>query len=236
MKAYVENVDTIDVPLDVYFHSDPVEQLSEARERTIVIGAGLFKDPELLIRQQTAKAEVQKLWEGLRQEFVAHNRTYEQQLQEEQRDYADAMVQKVEIFQKKIRAGAGDCWDFMDVQGFLFFDAYWKELAGTPPGLEGLHKFFCSSHFNNLPIARIRCQLGADLLTRNQPILPGDMMDVELLSVAIPVSHFVLTDRSMAERIKRLGIDKEWNTEVYSMSDIDSSFGRLEILRGDAPP
>jgi len=48
--------------------------------------------------------------------------------------------------------------------------------------------------------------VGADLLRGNQIILPGDMMDVELLSVAVPVSHYVLTDRRMAERMKRLGI------------------------------
>jgi hypothetical protein len=54
------------------------------------------------------------------------------------------------------------------------------------------------------------------------------MMDVELLSVAIPVSHYVPTDKRMSERIKRLGIDKEWGNEVYSMSDVDGFFGKLE--------
>ena len=73
--------------------------------------------------------------------------------------------------------------------------------------------------------------MGADLLTGTQPILPGDMMDVELLSVAIPVAYYVLADRKMAERIKRLGIDREWNTEVYSMADIDALFEPLEVLR-----
>jgi transposase len=81
------------------------------------------------------------------------------------------------------------------------------------------------------PIARIHAQIGADLLTGNQPILSGDMMDVELLSVAVPVSHFVLTDKKMADRIKCLGIDKEWKTEVFSMSEVDGLFERLEALR-----
>jgi hypothetical protein len=35
----------------------------------------------------------------------------------------------------------------------------------------------------------------------------------------------------MYDRIKRLGIHKEWGTEVYSMSDIDGLFERLERLR-----
>ena len=87
------------------------------------------------------------------------------------------------------------------------------------------------SDYNNLPTPRIGNQLGADSLTGNQPILSGDVMDVGLWSVAIPVCHHVLTDRRMSDRIKRRGIDKEWQTEVYSMSDIDGLFERLERLR-----
>jgi hypothetical protein len=73
--------------------------------------------------------------------------------------------------------------------------------------------------------------LGADLLTGNAAIQSGDPMDVSLLSVAIPVCHYVVTDKRQCDRIKRRGIDKEWGTEVYSMSDIDGLFERLEKLR-----
>ena len=55
-------------------------------------------------------------------------------------------------------------------------------------------------------------------------------MDVELLSVAIPVSHYVLTDRRMEQRIKRLGLDATWGTKVYSMSSIEDLFSELEKL------
>lgn len=232
MKAYVAQSNTIAVPLLAYFHSDPVKELEQARQRSILIGANAFKDSEILARRDAAKAEVQRVWENLRQEFVAKKRTYDEQLREEQRGYADALAQKVEEFQQEIRSGiAPDFWELMGVEGFLMFNSYWKELGGQPPGLEGVHRFFCSSYFNNLPVARIREQLCADLLTGNQPVLSGDMMDVELLSIAIPVSHFVLTDKKMADRIKRRGIDIDWGAEVYSMSDIDILFKKLEALR-----
>jgi hypothetical protein len=232
MKAYLEQSTAITVPVLAYFHSDPVEELEEARQRSMLIGVNPFKDSEILARRSAAKVEVQKVWENLRQEFVALKRTYEEQLREEQRGYADAMAYKVEEFQQKVRSGiAPDFWEFMGVEGFLMFLSYWKGLGGKLPGIEGVHRYFCSGYFNNLPVARIREQLGADLLTGNQPILAGDMMDVELLSIAVPVSHFVLTDKKMSERIKRRGIDKDWDAEVYSMSDIDSLFKKLETLR-----
>jgi len=53
-------------------------------------------------------------------------------------------------------------------------------------------------------------------------------MDVELLSVAIPLAHYVLTDRKMENRVRRLGIDAEWNTRVFSMSTVDQLFAELE--------
>lgn len=232
MKAYVQRAETISVPLRAYFHSDPVKELAEARGRSIVIGANPIKDPEILARRASAKSEVRQVWETLRQEFVTHKRTYEQQLIEEQHGYADALVDRVQEFAVKIRSGiALDFWEFMGVEGFLMFKLYWRELGGKPEGLEGVHSYFCSSYFNNLPTPRIRTQLGADLLTGNQPILPGDMMDVDMLSVAVPVSHFVLTDKKMSERIKRRGIDKDWGTEVYSLSDVTALFEKLQALR-----
>jgi len=231
MEAYVNRADAINVSLYAYFHSNPVEELEEARQRNLVIGAHPIRDPEILARRETANAEVFEAWERLRQEFVAAHRTYEEQLQEEKRGYADAMAYKVEEWEKQIAAGKGDFWAFMGVQGFLMFRVCWREMGGKPDGLEGLHTYFCSDYFNNLPTPRIGNQLGADLLTGNQTILSGDVMDVGLLSVAVPACHYVLTDRRMSDRIRRRGIDKEWGTEVYSMSDIDGLFEHLERSR-----
>jgi hypothetical protein len=231
MKAYVQKEQTINIPLDAYFHGDPVEELAIARGRLFVVGANPIKDPEILARRASAKAEVHRVWEDFRQEFFAEKRTYEQQLQAEQTGYADGLAQVVREFEDKIRSGvAPDFWELMRAEGFLMFRLYWNSLGGKPRGLEGAYRFFCSSYFNNLPVPRIREQLAADLLTGNQTILTGDMMDVELLSIAIPVSHFVLTDKQMALRIKRRGIAKEWGAEVYSFSDIDALFEKLEAL------
>jgi hypothetical protein len=55
-------------------------------------------------------------------------------------------------------------------------------------------------------------------------------MDVKHLSLAIPLAHFVLTDRKMANRITELGIDKEWNATVFSESTIDNLFVELEKI------
>src|SRR5208337_3998316 len=188
--------------------------------------------PELLARRQAANVQVLESWEQMRKEFVGSGRTYEEQLEAEKCGYADALAIKVEQWEKRLAAGGvPDYWAFADVEGFLMFRIIWKDLGGKPDGLEGLQKYFCSDYHNNLPTPKIGNQLGADLLTGNAVIQSGDAMDVSLLSVAIPACHYVVTDRRQCDRIKRRGIDKEWGTEVYSMSDIDGLFERLERLR-----
>ena len=55
-------------------------------------------------------------------------------------------------------------------------------------------------------------------------------MDVQLLSVALPASHYVVTDHRMELRIKRRGLDVRSGTEVFSMSTQDGLFAHLEKL------
>ncbi len=134
-------------------------------------------------------------------------------------------------FETNMAAGHHDFWDFMAATGGLLYLTYWRELRGQPPGWEGVNGFFCSAHFSELPLPFISCRLSANLLTGNEPIAPGDPMDVELLSVALPLAHFVLADRRMELRIKQLGLDQKCGTLVYSMSTIDGLYAELEKIR-----
>ncbi len=231
MEAYAKSSDTINVGVDAFFYGDPADELEQARKRNIVIGTHPTRLPEILAGRDAAKVQVLEIWEQLRQEFVAKKRPYEEQLEAEKCGYADAMAYKVEEWEKKLATGVPDSWALMDVQGFLMFRAVWKDLGGKPDGLEGLHKYFRSDYHNNLPTPKIGNQLGADLLTGNEVIQSGDVMDVGLLSIAIPACHYVVTDNRQRKRIKDRGIDKDWGTEVYSMSDIDGLFQQLEKLR-----
>jgi hypothetical protein len=77
---------------------------------------------------------------------------------------------------------------------------------------------------------KIKSQLNAKLVTDNRVTESGDSMDVKHLSLAIPLAHLVLTDRKMANRIIELGIDREWNTSVFSESTIDNLFAELEKI------
>ena len=235
MKAYAKGSATIDLPSSTYFHGDPVRQLDEARKGRYFVTLGLSKGSEMLRRRAEAKAEIGRKWEQLRIELVAKRQTYEKQLDLELRGYWDAMVEIQRKFESDVAAGRYDFWNFMAATGGRIYLTYWRELGGQPPNWEGVNGFFCCSHFSELPLPFISCRLNANLLTGNEPIAPGDPMDVELLSVALPLAHFVLTDRRMELRIKQLGLDRKCGTAVYSMSTIDGLFAELEGLRSASP-
>jgi hypothetical protein len=103
--------------------------------------------------------------------------------------------------------------------------------SGGQNDWEGLREFFFSEVFAELPLPYISSRLNADLLTGQEKIRPGDPMDVEMLSVALPVSHYVLADKRMAHRIKQRGLDKRYDVKVFSMSTIGELFEILESLR-----
>lgn len=121
-------------------------------------------------------------------------------------------------------------WEYFAFDGYERYFHEWHRLTGKFADWEGLGGFFTSEDFYQLPIERISSQLHAKLVTDDRPIEPGDSMDVKHLSMAIPISHFVLTDRKMANRISDLGIPREWNCKVFSESTIDGLFGELERL------
>lgn len=230
MEAYANGADTITVGIDAFFYSNPVEELEQARQRGILFGTNPIRSPETLARRDAARDEAFGAWEHLRREFTTMKRSYVEQLETEQRGYADAMAYKVDQWEKKLATGVPDFSAFMDVQGFLMFRSIWNDFGGKPDGLEGLHQYFCSNYHNNLPTPRIMNQLGADLLTGNAVIQPGDVMDVGLLSIAIPACHYVVADKRQCERIKRRGIDEAWGTKIYAMSNIDDLFQQLQKL------
>jgi hypothetical protein len=230
MKAYARNEPEIRLSRDTYFHDDPVCQLEETRHERFFVTMGPLKHPEMLRRRANAKIEVGARWEDLRRRLVAQGVKYEAQLASERCGYAESTFQMVHNFEANVRKGRFAFWEYMGVMGFYMYEKWWQELRGHPPGRVGVHSFFCSPYFNELPLEFVSCCLNADLVTGNEPIQSGDKMDVELLSVGIPVAHYLLTDRRMELRIKQRQLDTKWETAVFSMATIDGLFAELERL------
>jgi hypothetical protein len=231
MQAFIKKLDLIEVPSSSYFYGDPIASLEQRRHDKFVISIGPFKTAEMVARKVEAKAELGHTWEEIRKQNVLEKQTFEKQLVLEQLGYWGSCVELARRYEANLKAGRYDFNDLMAAFGSLLYLKVWKDKGGQPEGWAGLERYFHSSYLTELPIPYVACRLGADLMTGNEPIAPSDAMDVNLLAVALPVAHYVLTDRRMELRIKDRGLDKRCGTAVFSMNTIDGLFAELEKLK-----
>lgn len=71
----------------------------------------------------------------------------------------------------------------------------------------------------------------ADLFTsKRKSIEIGDPSDISNISTLLSYCDYILTDRDQMNRLKRLELDKKYNTKVYSLSIINELFSDLEKL------
>jgi hypothetical protein len=229
MEAYVRRDSEVHLPSSIYFHRDPIMQLRKiAGQSAFASVHGL--PPTLLEMGKDARKEAYARSEELRCSNVAKGRTYAEQLLLEQRSFVVAIIHFAKSFRSRFVKGDFEPWELLTFYGYERYFSKWYSLTNKWADWEGLCAFLESGYFFDLPIVRIRCQLHAKLVTDKRPIEFGDSMDVNHLSVAIPMAHFVLTDRKMANRIISLGIDKDWNTAVYSEATIDKLFVALKDM------
>lgn len=229
MGAYVRGQLEFRLPLRTYFHTDPVLELQKINAKNFFVSASGLP-PALLQMSEDSTKDMNRHMEALRCKNIARNRTYVEQFALEQRSFVDAMVDFARSFRRRLRTGDVESWEFLAVQGYETYLRHWHHLTNKWADWDGICNFLVSSYFYELPVVKIRAQLYARLVTDDRPIESGDSMDVKHLSLGIPLAHFVLTDRKMANRITALGIDKEWNAKVFSESTIDGLFAELESL------
>jgi hypothetical protein len=229
MRAYWNKVMEIRLPYQIYFHNDPIKALDETtKQRFFVSVHGL--PPFLLQMGNESRTETYVHSEHLRQKNVARNRTYDEQLAHEQKAFVNSLVGFIRSFRERLQKGEIKWWEFFALEGYSKYITEWYRLGHKWPDWDGLCTFLTSDYFFKLPWVRISSQLYAKLVTDSRPIESGDSMDVKHLSLTIPMVHYILTDRKMANRIISLGIDKEWDTKVFSESTIDELFVELERL------
>ena len=226
MRAYVGRDAQLELPAAIYFSSNPVQELRRITSQSVFVSVhGL--PPMLLGMNNETRRGMHAHCEDLRRKNVAKGRSYDEQFALEQRAFIDSMADFARSFKTKLISGKIEAWEYFAFDGYECYFREWHRLTGKLSDWEGLGGFFTSDDFYQLPIVRISSQLYAKLVTDNRPIEPGDSMDVKHLSMAIPMAHFVLTDRKMANRIISLGLDREWNTRVFSESTIDDLFAEL---------
>jgi hypothetical protein len=190
----------IEAPTETFFHEDPVGELDDALRSPFIVSVTPFSSaPEMSNAGMPGSSSRTKSGRSLCQSLVANGATHEQRLRIELRGQVEFVVQALRDYARMNEGGGYDFWTVMTAMGPSIMLQQWEAAGGDPAGLPGLLGFLSSHHHAALPTNWISSQIVADVTTdAGRPIQPGDSMDGELLSVAIPISNFVVTDKSTA--------------------------------------
>jgi len=230
MDALTEDLEQIVIPWRVFFSRDPLKELAEIGRRGWFIrvgppGAPFGKAPREMRHQD---AVVFEQWRIRNRES---GKSFEEQFKAELASEADLIPHQWAESERKTLQGQLTLVDSLAMEGPRMYVDHWKRLGGRPEGIEGLRHYLRSEHHRAIPANRIPATLWADILTGDEQVRPGDPGDVHLLSPAISIAHFVLTDIRARRRILRRGLDAAWGATVYSvreLTDLMETLRRLE--------
>lgn len=225
MRAFLKGSTTIILPWRTFLHRDPGAQSADVqKDGWFVTAMREMPDDE---RQEARRAKLAKLsgLEELRQKNVASGRSLSEQLEVEQRATWEILVSLHQRFVAEYYSSSPD--PLRIAAGSALLDALhqWRSLGGIP---RDLPNFFTSEHFLALPYNHIRDRLLAEILTAPRPVTKSDSMDVSHMSVALPIATWIVTEKSLAHRVRHLKLNTKWGAEVYSLRTVHQL---LEALR-----
>lgn len=210
------------------FYKDPLEEIKRTSPFIISVVINSTSE-EIGRRKYTKKLNLEEL-QRTKENYYMDKDFYEQ-LEDELMGHYSATRYVYETLMHKSRNKLPFTErEFNQINNMLAIPlTYWKRYKSN--GLNGYIEFLKSVEYKNLPYVDINARMTADLFTSKRKLIDsGDPTDISNISTLLPFCNYVLTDKDQMNRIKRQNIDKKYDTYVYSMSNIDELFDKLENL------
>ncbi len=231
MKAFIEQRDAVVLDYKDAFYQDPLKELEKRKNgygNGLIVSVYSETNAEEIDERMKRKEAIRKQFETLRQTVIAKGISYEQQLEQEYRGIIQTCRTAIYNMQNKLSNQQEITFDDY-AKHALFTDliAMWDGLGGSPVELMS---FLESDVYKEIPYVDIGSKILAKIITGTKAIESGDSMDVEHLSTVIPYSNYVVTDKKMKNRISQLGLDKQYKTKVFCLSETDEILSELNSL------
>lgn len=228
IKSYRRTKDIELTYLDV-FYEDPVTYLQNKKQDFIF---SIVLDPteiEINNRKTIRKKNIEEL--QLVKDNFYQDKDYYSVISDELNGSYIATSHLIDIYRYKIESNI----PLSEVESLQIAQMLSRPLslwnAEQKDGLVGYMEFLKSDCYKQLPSVHINAHMVADLFTSKRKSLEvGDPTDISNLSTLLPYCDYILTDRDQMNRIRRLELDKKYNTKVFSLFNIDELFIDLEKL------
>jgi len=111
--------------------------------------------------------------------------------------------------------------------------ALWNHYGGKPQGTEGLASLFESVHFRDIPTMKIR----RDVWKQVSGDMKGDLAKmagpaaIDVISSVLPYTDIMILGPRMTEAVRDvLGLDAQYDTEIFSMDEHDAVLDALRSV------
>lgn len=230
MNAYVKGEKEITLHYRDAFHSDPVQELKTillkpffvAIRRLILFGAD---------HQKRQKKDLLSALDKARKENVDDKIRFKEQLEQEYLGDLRALITlQNQYFANLFGSNDNELNSFFGTIQLNKQLHIMKELTGKSLDYVGLTNFYKSAHYRAMPYINLSCNFFARIMTDNQPIRSGDVMDINHASTLMPYSNIFITDKAMSAFLKKRAFNKLYDTKVCYIGDsqiIDEFFSNL---------
>ncbi len=235
LVAYIRGASSIHIPASDFFYDDPSQHVREALSSAYIVYVATERNAEWVAKRDKSRLSLAAELEKARVGQTIDRVRFDEQLAVEQRAVSRVMSEAVIEYRVKAQFGLFDAKAFEAAQTYLMHLSMWRDLGGPGDELAGLFSFMNSPYYWELPTEDISCRLFADVLVNQAKVKSGDSNDISHLAMAIPVAHYVVTDKAMADRCRRRGIGTKWNTKIVSSKGLEKLCDELEGLPGITP-
>ena len=229
LKSYLKRVDSVLIKSEIHFGRSPLEAIRSTKKDGFAIRAHSSRPKRLIDETDKTKNALHAQFENLRERKVREGGTFKEQLRLERAAEGELMMrayrerERSSDFGSKILLKDAERW----VREYF---ALGGPGSNFESGLMGIYSFMTSPYFWKLPLEDIACQLSAEIAVNRTKVGHGDYLDIQHLSMAIPVARYVLADNSMVDRCRRLGLGESWNTKIFATKSIDDLCDEIAAL------
>ena len=233
LTAYIAGASVVHVLANDFLYTDPSRNVSEALQSGFIIDVETEPTAEWIASQDQSRQSLAAQLEAARASQRRGRVSFEEQLEIERRALAGVAQDAVLSYTFRTQSNSNI---FSAALPYLIHMTLWKKLNGPESGkpldaLAGVVSFMNSPYFWELPSEDVRNRLFADLITGGQTVKSGDSSDIGHLALAIPVAHYVVTDKAMEDRCGRRGLGAKWETKILSSKGLSELCDEIEALK-----
>jgi len=221
MKAVIEKQSEVEFPWKDIFADDPVRVID--RNDKFIVSVHIPQSQEQIDEQISVHKSIAQDWETLRQDARTNKRNYQTTLANEFKGSAEAIAHVMaNITAKtihKLPISDKEYMQSVDIAGTPL--AWWEHYSGKQDALADVLAFYSSTEYTQIPFVNVGTRLLAELVSGNETVSPGDVMDIHHMSTVLPYVSYVVADKRVRNRLEgRTQLLKDYSVKILKWQEV----------------